>query len=515
MDFIWLLAIVSGVLLIVFLVVLVLYIRGRQNTDQEHDDKSDGEPNPRQSKQNEIDFTTCLAELKQQKDIIKQLIVECDPEDKKRMMLFECWALFLDVEYSLVSTQTLEDDIDSALEQFLPLTEDVNFAQSMDGIVKKIAAQKKLSQNMVKEIERKSSVVQAKTESAHQLNQKLEALRTDLSEEDEIDKFLLKVRLELASLWQLENRLKAQLASLEEGSGETKGNYQNAVETFLDNADIEDFITPIHSEYQNKLQQLKAMSDYQKTVIDELKSAVQTAKNNKSNDRSIEYDVALARLEKTFLDKKNILHKLEAKIDSLQIIQHNLTLDVQKQNSLIADKKEELKEQESDTQGRSAMHSILEQQQTSVRAIEDLFDQAPLIQESEQLVEKQSSKIGKIKKMVNESELFVELLEQDLDIEHKKHEELQFRLSEFSEKLLESTAENTVENKEEIETLRKTNNDLETEIRAIEEKLVNQTTQPTEGAIKLQKQLAELDEKIVKMKTDYDQMEEKYLSALL
>ena len=515
MDLIWTLIALTAVLFIIFITVLVLYFRKSKNKQDKTIETAS--TSGTKQKQENLDLSICLAELQHQKDIIKLLADECDPEDEKRLMLFQCWELFLNVEYDLISTQSLSADIDTALEQFLPLTEDVNFAQSMDTIVKKIAAQKKLSTNMMQEIERKNSILLTKTEASNQLNSKLESLRAELSKEEAVDKALLDARLELATLWQLESRIKEELAHVDLTHENTTPEYRSALEDFLSNSDIDDFMSPIQEEYQNKVNQLKSMADYQKTIIEELKSAIKEVSSQDPNSSSLNYDVAVARLEKTFINKKAILHKLEAKLDSLQAIKQNLTLDSQAQNALIIAKEAELNTQipVSDANEKSAIQSILEQQQTSVQAMEDLFDQAPLIKESELLVEKQSSKIEKVKRMVNESELFVELLEQDLDVEQKRQDDLQLRLSNLSESLLDNPSI-TKEDRDQIEVLKEENEELEAEINAMEKELLtHKNTAPNEESIKLQSKVEELNEKIIKMKEDYANMEEKYLSALL
>lgn len=516
MNFIWPLAGLTVVLAIILVALLVMYFRGAKPKDEleEDGDNPAAVPSKKTPFQGKVDVSQCLDELKQQKDIIKQLIVDCDPADKKRMTLFECWALFLDVEYSLVSTKSFDKSVDAALEQFLPLTEDVGFAQEMDGMVKKIAAQKKLSKNMTKEIERKANSLEAKTLFTDKLNDKLEALRKELSEEEEIDKFLLDARLELTSLWQLENRLQEQLEDMKAQNQEAS-DYQEAVQAFLDDTELGDFVAPIHDEYQGKVQQLKTVADYQKSIIQELKREVQAAKENKADGANIEYDVVLARLEKTFQDKKTILHKLEDKLDSLQVIQHNLTLDVEKHDVMLAAKDAELKQQEQSDSNLQTMQSILEQQQDSVRNIEGLLDQAPLIQESEQLVQEQSSKIQQIKKMIDESELFVEVLEQDLDKEQKEQEGLQLKLSELSEALANAIPSGMNADNVDIDKLKQQNSELEAEIQSMEKALAEQSDTPSDESLALQEKLDALDEKILKIRDDYAQMEEKYLSALL
>lgn len=513
MNLIWSLAALAVFLLLTLIVTLVIYFRREKVAKEDQVEQDDNQNSPQTA--NGVDVQACLNELKHQKEIVEKFIIDCDPEDKKRHMLFECWSLFLDVEYAIISTQSMTADIDTALEKFTHLTDDVGFAQSMDVLVKQISAQKKLSDNMIKEIEEKNKMLMLKTETSSLLNDKLEALRAELSEEMEVDQALLDIRLELATLWRLESHIKEQLATnSNEMTDGVEPEYQNLLESFLEDSNIEDFMAPIQDEYQGKLEQLKAMADYQKTVIAELKSAVKEV-NGKDGGNSLNYDVALARLEKTFADKKDILHKLEAKLDSLQAIKQSLTLDFQKQDALVTAKTEELKSQDSINEEveKSAMQSILEQQQTSVQAMEDLFDQAPLVQASEQLIKEQSSKIESIKKMVDESELFVELLEQDLDKEQKIQDDMQLRLAELSEKLVNIS--NTSVSDSEVERLKEENEELEAEIRVMEKELVSHSDAPNEEIEKLKTQVAELDEKITKMKADYAQMEEKYLSALL
>lgn len=507
MQMIWVLAGLSVLLLATLVFMLTIYFRAKHDADNPGKEKKALETGK--------EVSACLAELQQQKKIVEQLIIDCDPEDKKRLMLFECWVLFLDVEYSIISTHTIDADIDTALEKFVPLTDDVDFAQSMDMLVKQIAAQKKLASNMTKEIEAKSKILERKTEATDQLNAKLEKLRAELEDEDELDADLLSLRLQLSELWRLENHVKEQLSAAKRAD-QPQSDYQELLESFVEDSEIEDFLAPVQAEYQSKLEQLKTMADYQKGVIQELKNAIKGSNDGDSTSLSLSYDVALARLEKTFADKKTILHKLEAKLDSLQEIKQSLTLDFQTQNALVTAKEIELqsKAQAEKGQETNAMQNILAQQQTSVQAMEDLVDQAPLIKESEQLITQQTSKIETIKQMMNESELLVEVLEQDLDKEQKRQDELQSKLADLSELLVNSANSNTISDHE-MNALIEENKALADEIKTMEKELLSYSAVPTDEVTHLKEQIEALDEKIIKVKTEYDQMEEKYLSALL
>lgn len=517
-NFLWLLAMVAGGLLVILLIILTVNAYLGKKTEKAISEENDVEDEELESHiAGGIDVGPSLRTLRQQQQILEQLILDCDPDDGKRLMLLECWELFLDVEYELIKQQKMTENLDKELEKFLPLTDYVDFAQSMEVILKKIAAQKAMAQNIVKEIEHKTAVIEAKTEATNQMSRKVDAIRQEIAKEDELDKSLLDLRLQLANLWKLENRIKDKLAN-NITRGETdepvSEEYQSALEAFLDDAALGDFITPIQEEYQSKIEQLKSMANFQKGIIHDLKLALKEASEKGTPKASMGFEVAIARLEKTFTEKRNILRKLEAKLDSLQLVRHNLTLDIEKHDALIQEKGEELKQQEesSEQSKKGDMQAILQQQHASVGNIEALYDNAPFMKESEQLIQDQEAKIKKIKRLVNESELLVELLEQDLEAEQKRQEELTLKLAEAE------TNQTSDDENREIERLQLANQKLQSDIKHMKSQLMKRLLTPTDSQqddLDWADKLEELDKKIERVKTDYAQMEEKYLSALL
>lgn len=456
-------------------------------------------------------YTTVLALLEQQQIIVGELKRASSAQDRLRIAILNCWELFLELESKLVKKEASVQEIDQRLVQFIPLTQENGFAEMMESLVEKIAAQRGVAKTINKDIERKNQLLMAKMGVNAELNEKFDRMKAELESEYEVDARLAEMRVELVQVYQLENAIKAKLVELKEAPNAVSEDYQLALELFLSSNDLGDFIEPLQDEFGDKIEELKSVAEYQANTIMDLKLVVKDAASKKGNHKyKIDYDIIVAKLEKSLSDKKQILSRLESKLDSLQMVKYQLAEDDQKHDRLVNEKDTELA---SLSEGAN-MQLIFSQKQVSLNNMERQLDAAPLTDESQAYAKKLAEKVSAFKSMMNESELFVEMLEFELDSEQKKNADLQTRLAELSDYVMQQSMRVESVDRKDSAQLEEVNAELLLEISTMKKESAKNTDASNES-ISLQNKINALNEKNSKMKQDYAELEDKFLSSLL
>lgn len=457
-----------------------------------------------------------LALLTQQQGIVSELKKTCSEKDTLRLSLLECWSLFLDLEYKLVAKQVTSQDVDQQLERFIPLTQEAGFSQIMESLVKKISAQRNLSQAINKDIERKNQLVLAKMGVNHELNNKFDFMRAELEGEPEVDAKLAEIRIQLVQAYQLESAIRSRLSSLKQTPDSVSEDYQLALELFLNSSDLDDFIAPLQNEFEDKVEELKSVAEYQANTIKELKAIVKEKVDQRQlNKYKINYDIIVAKLEKSLSDKKQILSRLELKLDSLQMVKYQLSKDVKIQNELALVKDVELQQiNQAREEDVANMQTIFSKKEVSLNNMERQLDGAPLTEESQAYANEQAEKIAAFKLMMNESELFVEMLESELESEQRKSADLQTRLAELSDYVMQQSMRVESIDRQDSTQLEEANAELALEIKMMKKELEKNSNESIES-ISLQKKISDLDSEVSLMKRQYAEMEDTFLSSLL
>jgi len=493
----------------------------KSNLMAERGQKSSSEVESQTHKSQETDQKTqkqsaVLALLAQQQSIVDELKKTSNEKDKLRLSLLECWSLFLDLEYKLVTKQVTSQEVDQQLEQFIPLTQEAGFSLMMESLVKKISAQRNLSQAINKDIERKNQLVLAKMGVNQALNNKFDRMKVELEEEPEVDAKLAENRIQLVQVYQLENAIRSRLAALKQAPDKVSEDYQLALELFLNSSDLDDFMAPLQTEFDDKVEELKAVAEYQANTIKELKLVVKNAIDQQhSNKYEINYDIIVAKLEKSLSDKKHILSRLELKLDSLQMVKYQLSKDVKKQDKLALEKDVELQQINQARDDEMAnMQTIFTKKEASLNNMERQLDGAPLTEESQTYANELAEKIAAFKLMMSESELFVEMLEFELESEQNKSAGLQTRLAELSDYVMQQSMRVESIDRQDSNQLDEANTELRLEICTMKKELERNSSDSDES-ISLQKKITQLDDQIAQMKRQYAEMEDTFLSSLL
>ena len=208
------------------------------------------------------------------------------------------------------------------------------------------------------------------------------------------------------------------------------------------------------------------------------------------------------------LESNKVIKALEHKLESLQTIKYNLNVDMRKREEELKVKDAKLKA--SGQEAKLRAQSAIAREQSSVEAIASFMDTAPLTAEYADFEEAQSERLATLQELVNESELYVNVLERDLDKERVEHEQLLARLeNDHAQPLTLSPHE-----EDELSNLREANSELESEKISLLEQLSN-TTEDSEAVEELQSKIKELDMKIETVQVNYVNMEERYLNSLM
>lgn len=497
----------------VALVVRYLSLRKQLNTDKidEEGERNESDSMSSSDSAQVSEKEQWLALLNQQKLICGQLLSKLAKDDFQGRASLSCWSIFLDVEIKIIEEGLDDIDVISLLSSFKNILDKIDKAQEIDALLKSLKVNQTVLRELNKVIQRTGDKIFNQVNITADLNAQLDKLQAQLAKEAELDESLGLLRSEIASMFELAERLKHHLDEVKK-SGVTP-EYIEALEDFLGGVDESDFLNAVGSEMDDKVADLKQLAANQKAIIEELKAQMRQLKGG--GDHHIgEYDIAMARLEKSLLESSRVIKRLESKLENLHNIKHNLNIDLVKRDEALAQKTAQLTGNEP---SGADIYSVIDEELSTMRNMEDLLSQGDLTEASDAFATEQASKIQELRQMVNDSELYVEALERDLEKARVLRENLEYKLShpeslanpEFqdSDILLEKELE-------ELENLREINDELEAERKRLITELYDGQAQ-TEEFSKLRHKVDELDKKIDSVQQSYVEMEEKYLNAIM
>ncbi|AEF53727.1 coiled-coil domain-containing protein [Marinomonas posidonica] len=512
----WGLIATSVMLAVVFVVLVVRYLslRKQLNADEADNDEHHNEDNdePLTDSAQTFEKEQWLVLLKQQKLICGELLNKLEKEDFQGRASLSCWSIFLDVEMKIIEEGLDDVDVISLLSAFKNILDKIDKAQEIDALLKSLKVNQSVLRELNKIIQKTGDKIFNQVNITTDLNTQLDKLQAQLAKEAELDESLGLLRSEIASMFELAERLKRHLDDVKKSG--VAPEYIEALEDFLGGVDESDFLNSVGSEMDDKVADLKQLAANQKAIIEELKMQMRQLKGD-GNDRHIgEYDISIARLEKSLLESSRVIKRLESKLENLHNIKHNLNIDLVKRDEALAEKTAQLAN--SDPTGND-IYSVIDEELSTMRNMEDLLSQGGLTEASDAFATEQASKIKELRQMVNDSELYVEVLERDLEKARVLRESLEYKLShpesltnpEFqdSDVLLEKELD-------ELENLREINDELEAERKRLTTELYDGQAQ-TEEFSKLRHKVDELDKKIDSVQQSYVEMEEKYLNAMM
>jgi hypothetical protein len=511
----------SVLLLVVFVFVLLRYFSLKKKISEPDvaDEAESSSLNNRKQDASKNEKRQWLALLEQQRNICAQLLKELPKSDFQGRAALSCWAIFLDIEIEIIERSVPNSKVLVLLEAFKSLLDKVDHAQEIDSLLKSLKVNQSLLRELNKVIQKAGEKVFAQVSITSNLNSQLEKLQKQLEKETELDESLALLRSEMASMYEFAERLKLHLAEVKEDGDNAI--YVDALEDFLNGADQSDFVHSVRSELDDKVADLKQLAAYQKTIIADLKEQVRKVKVDHEGDGKHigVYDISIVRLEKTLLESSRVVKRLEGKLDSLQAIKYNLNIDMIKRDEALKQKKALLEKQnEGGAQGID-IYDVIEEERNAMKNMEDLLHQNSFTEESDAFANEQTSKLSSLRLMVNESELYVEMLERDLDKARLLRENLEYKLlhpEAIDEVVLGGGEEDVLasQEQEEVENLREINEELEEERKRLEAELFDGQDQREEFEA-LQEKINELDGKIESVQKNYVEMEERYLAALM
>ena len=508
----------SALLFVVLIFVLLRYFSLKKKLSGADDvDKPESASLPNNLQEASIsEKRQWLALLEQQRNICIQLLGELPKSDFQGRAALSCWEIFLDVEIEIIERSISNSEVFALLEAFKSLMDKVDRAQEIDALLKSLKVNQSLLRELNKVIQKAGEKVFAQVNVTSELNLKLEKLQKQLDKENELDESLASLRSEMASLYEFSERLKLHLAEAkEEGDNPL---YIDALEEYLNSADQSDFVHSVRSELDEKIADLKQLASYQKNIIADLKEQARKVKvEHEGDEKHIgAYDITIVRLEKSLLESSRVVKRLEGKLDSLQAIKYNLNIDMIKRDEALKQKKALLEKQSKDDVQGIDIYGVIEEERNTMKNMEDLLHKDSFTEESDAFASEQASKLSSLRLMVNESELYVEMLERDLDKARVLRENLEHKLL-HPEEIGDIDEEDDVlasRNQEEVENLREINEELEDERKRLEAELFDVQDQREEFDA-LQKKIDELDKKIESVQKNYVEMEERYLTALM
>lgn len=460
-----------------------------------------------------------LSLLEQQKNICSQLLSELSAKDFSGRASLSCWAIFLEIEIRIIERSVPNSEIAALLEAFKSILYKVDRAEEIDGLLKSLKVNQSLLRELNKVIQKAGDKVFAQVSITSDLNRQLDKLQSQLAVEVQLDESLALLRAEMASMYELFERLKLHLVDLREEGEDEDAHYINALEQFLDGSEQSDFLHSVRSELDDKIIDLKQLAADQKSIIEALKEEVRNAKlDTEGGIKHLgEYDISIARLEKSLLESSRVVKRLEQKLQNLQVIKHNLKIDVSKRDEALKQKKALLQNNSSSVQSVD-IRDVFDEERDAMQNMEDLLYQGDFTEETDAFSAEQASKLSALRLMVNESELYVEMLENDLEKQRLLREELEKKLKSPSDTGVHTSSgahsELNSQDMEELENLKEINAELEEEQKRLASKLQD-AQDLSQDAADLEKKIAELDEKIASTQKQYIEMEERYLAALM
>ncbi|NLQ18148.1 hypothetical protein HGG82_11000 [Marinomonas sp. M1K-6] len=472
-----------------------------------------------------------LALLEQQRNICSQLMAEVPSSDLQGKAALTCWAIFLDVEIHIIEQSAAGAEVLPLLDAFKPILDKVEHAQEIDGLLKFLKVNQSLLRELNKVIQKAGEKVFTQVRITSELNFHLKKLQNELLGEAELDAALALSRAEIASLCELADRLKLHLAEVRGRAGSE--HYADALGDFLKDAEQSVFLLSVGSELDDKVADLKQLAEYQKSIIADLKEQVSRVRYEHDDDEKHigVYDIYIVRLEKALLESSRVVKRLEGKLNSLQTIKYNLNIDLRKRDEALEKKRallekqteiEQQAEKENQTENNIKafdIYAVFDKERDTMDNMEDLLQQGSFTKASDVFATDQASKIAALRVLLSESELYVEVLERDLDKAKALREDLEGKLRHPETTQETGDGETTidtlvVQDQTELDNLREINAELDEERKRLEAALADGRVQ-TEEFLKLQQKVDELSGKIDLAQKNYIEMEERYVAALM
>ncbi|BFM49466.1 hypothetical protein [Marinomonas sp. THO17] len=519
----WGLIAACGVFAISLIVLVLRYLslkkelKGDADVDADANDGSDGSGDNADAQgavtQQESDSEKWLALLRQQKTICAQLLQELSKEDFQGRASLACWSIFIDVEIQILEQGIDNHNVMGLLQAFKKILDKIDKAQEIDALLKSLKVNQSVLRELNKILQRTGDKVFSQVNVTEDLNAQLDKLQAQLAKEAELDESLGLLRAEIASMFELAERLKRHLDKMKQTNATPE--YLTALEDFIGSVDDSGFLDSVGTEMDDKVADLKQLAANQKIIIEDLKAQMRVMKGSDVEGHIGEYDIAMARLEKSLLESGRVIKRLEAKLENLQSIKHNLNIDLAKKDEALAKKSAELADS-GELKG-SDFYSVVNEELNTMSNMEDLLSQGGLTESSDAFATKQAGKIKELREMVSESELYVEVLERDLEKARVLRESLEQKL-EHPDNLLSPDSQDSdlllEKELEELENLREINDELEVERKRLTSQLYDGQSQ-TEEYTKLRKKVDDLDRKVDAVQMKYVEMEEKYLNAIM
>lgn len=456
--------------------------------------------------------------IDRQREICTALRREVSDSDLQGKSALVCWSIFLDVEKVLIEESVPHEKVIHYLIAFKSILDRIERAQEIEVLLKSLSVNQSLLKEVNKIIQKTGDKAFSEINMTASLNLQLEKLQRQLHHEIELDVELAALRAEIATMCELAERLKEQLKDVQV-EGNVDESYVGALEEFLGQAAQTTFLRSMGSELEEKVADLKQLANYQKELIQELQNKVRKVKGGLEHDGKHRHigsnDILIARLEKSLLESGRVIKRLESKLESLQTIKYNLNVDAVKRDEELKQKKALLKARQAQQHADSDdLRTVMQQEQASMINMEELLHIGPFTEESDVYLNEQTSRIESLRLMVSESELYVEMLERDLDDAKEIHEDLERKIQSSESGSGKDDSLTSSQDLEEMENLKEINEELEREKLRLEAELQGGAAQ-MDDYLKLKKKLDELDKKIDVVQEKYVEMEEKYLTALM
>ncbi|QRV25053.1 hypothetical protein [Marinomonas foliarum] len=458
-----------------------------------------------------------LALLKQQRNICTDLLDKSSKADSQGRSALSCWAIFLDVEMHIIERSVPNEKIVMLLGVFKGLLDRVDQAQEIDALLQSLKVNQSLLYELNKVIQKAGDKVFSQVGVTSDLNNQLDKLQAELSVEPDLDNDLAALRAEMACMHEFAERLAMHLEELK--GDEEHAAYVNALENFIHDVSESVFLDPVKTELDDKVADLKALAAYQKNIIEALKEGVHKVKiDNAGEGKDLSaYDISIVRLEKSLLESGRVVKSLEAKLVSLQTIQYNLNIDAAKRDEALKKATALLSQREQPNSQVMDIYGVMEEERSTMKNIEDLLYQGSFTEQSDTYIHEQAGKLSSLRQMVDESELYVEMLERDLEDARVLHEVLENKRlhpDDYTESAVGDEALLNTQDLEEIENLQEINDELEEEKKRLEAE-ISDGQALSDDAVRLQKKITELDIKIEAVQKKYVEMEERYLAAMM
>lgn len=502
----------SAVLFVVLIFTFLRYLSLKKQVNSSDSEKNDNAKGGNSDDVSAEEKELWLGLLKEQKSICAQLLSNVPASDFQNKAALSCWSIFLDVEIKIIEQSVPHSEVVGLLDAFKSLLSKIDKAQEIDALFKSLKVNQSILNELNKIIQRASDKVSAQVNITSELNAQLEKLHNELKNEASLDDSLALLRAEMASLCEFAERLKLHLDTVKDEEGSAQ--YIDALETFLDEAKESTFLNSMRSELDNKVADLKLLAEHQKEIIADLKEKVREAKGGEEGDGKHigAYDIAIVRLEKALLESSHVVKRLESKLESLQLVKYNLNIDMMKRDEALKEKKAQLEGEAGKSVQGIDIYNVLDEERSTMQNMEDLLHQGDFTEESDAFANEQASKLNSLRTMVNESELYVEMLEKDLDKAKALRESLEYKLLHPEESTYDESE--AARDLEEARNLSEINEELANERKRLMAEL-SESQDQTQSFNDLEKKVEELDEKIETVQAKYVEMEERYLTALM